>query len=396
MRLCYPLFVSALLAGSARETVSETLSAINIAITSAPFTLWNTSDSHCERDGSPIDLPDTPARAYTDSEGRTVIVTVDSTSRLSAGPSLLNTTRDCKIVWNSTLSPNPALYSSDEFLDATWSFGNGTVVALLHDEFPGAKFGNCTHAGWPACWTVSLSLAISHDGGHSWEHALPPPANLVAAVPYRYEDSATIFGWGDTGGIVQDPRDGFFYATMYNRMDKGLQPRGTCVMRTRTLLDPSSWRGWNGSEFVVPFESAYDVAPGTEGRHVCSVLDADMFPPPCVMYGVTYSLYLEAFVATISCWPIAEPLPGNYSIYWSSSPDMIHWDGMRLLIQPDAPAHTNMITYPAFLDPDASARGDYNFASIGQNATLTYVRRTVNFYTYGAQLLGVNVSFSQS
>jgi len=114
------------------------------------------------------------------------------------------------------------------------------------------------------------------------------------------------------------------------------------------------------------------------------------------MYGVTWSLYLEAFVATLSCWPIAEPMRSNYTLFWSSSPDMIHWDGLHLLLQPDAPAHTNMITYPAFLDPFAPGRGDRNFASIDQSTTLTYVRRTVNFFTYGAQLLGVNVTFTKT
>lgn len=365
-------------------------------VTSRAFTLWNTSTSRCERDGSPIDLPDTPARAFVGADGRTVLVTVDSTSRLSAGPSLLATARDCAIVLNSTLSPDPAAYASDEFLDATWSFGNGTVVALLHDEYPGGKFANCTHEGWPACWTVSLSLGISVDGGRSWAHASPPPSNLVAAVPYEYEDSTTIFGWGDTGGIVRDPRDGFFYATAYNRMDKGLQKNGTCVMRTRTLLDASSWRGWDGAAFTVPFVSAYGLAPGAAAAHICSVLDPAVFPPPCVMYGVTWSTFLTAFVATISCWPIATPMPSNYTFFWSTSPDMIHWDGMRELLQPDAPPHTNMLTYPALLDAGAPARGDINYATIGETATLTYVRRTENFWTYGAQLMGVNVSFIAS
>lgn len=367
-------------------------------ITSQPFTLWNTTLSHCEKDGTPIDLPDTPARAFKGAGGHTYVVAVDSTSRLSVGPSVLNTTRDCSIVWNSTLSPNPAVYASDEFLDATWAFDNGTVVALLHDEYPGNKFtqdgANCTHKGWPSCWTVSLSLAVSQDGGRSWAHAAPPPANLVAAVPYPYEDSTTIFGWGDTGGIVRDPRDGMFYVAMYNRMSKGLQPNGTCIMRTHSLLDPTSWRGWDGQAFTVPFVSAYGLAPGSEAAHICTVLDPSMFPRPCVLYGVTWSTYLERFVATLSCWPIVEPMASNYTTYWSTSDDMIHWDGMRVLLQPDAPPHTNMITYPALVDSNAPARGDLNYATIGQTATLTYVRRTVNFFTYGAQLMGVNVSFA--
>ena len=41
------------------------------AAASQPFVLWNTSVSNCQRDGSPIDLPDTPARAFVGAGGRT-------------------------------------------------------------------------------------------------------------------------------------------------------------------------------------------------------------------------------------------------------------------------------------------------------------------------------------
>jgi hypothetical protein len=83
---------------------------------------------------------------------------------------------------------------------------------------------------------VSLSLAVSSDWGRSWAHASPPPSNLVAAVPYRYEDSTTIFGWGDMGGITRGP-DGFFYVAMYNRMDKESSVAGGHVPTIRMLLN---------------------------------------------------------------------------------------------------------------------------------------------------------------
>jgi hypothetical protein len=80
------------------------------------FTLWNTLNSSCEKKFGPIDLPDTPTRAFLDERGATVLVSVDSTSRLSFGPSLLNTTRDCAIVVNSTLSDDPSVYATDDGL----------------------------------------------------------------------------------------------------------------------------------------------------------------------------------------------------------------------------------------------------------------------------------------
>ena len=37
-------------------------------------------------------------------------------------------------------------------------------------------------------------------------------------------------------------------------------------MRSNSLLDPRSWRGWSGSDFSVSFVSAYTLAPGDQGK----------------------------------------------------------------------------------------------------------------------------------
>lgn len=352
--------------------------------TSGVFTIWTTLNSSCEKRDGIVDLPDTPARGFVDDLGRTVLVAVDSTSRLSFGPSILNTTRDCRIVWNSTASPDPSLYSTnDGFLDATHSFGNGTVVALLHDEYPGMNYHNCnaTPPTWPYCWMVSVSLAISNDFGRTWAHASPPPSNLVAALPYPYESSHTIFGWGDTGGITPHPTDGFYYVAMNNRMTKGLQSNGTCVMRSNALLDPRSWRGWGGDArgFAVPFVSAYTMPPGTEAEHICTVLDP-FIGSPCTVLGTTFSTYLNRFVATMGCWADAQPGQGSPSFYWATSADFAHWEDVRVIYTPPPMAHTQFFLYPALLDPDAPSRGDQNYMTIGQNAVLTFVQVTNNFY----------------
>lgn len=376
--------------------VAASAAAPTATLVGAPFVLWDTRNSSCEKRFGPIDLPDTPARAFLDSTGATVLVTVDSTSRLSRGPTLLSTTRDCAIVINSTLSPDPSTYATDDgFLDATFSFGNGTVVGLLHDEYPGMNFNNCniTPFKWPGCWTVSLSLALSQDWGRTWARAAPPPANLVAAVPYPYESTRTIFGWGDSGGITPHPTDGFYYVAMNNRMSKGLQSNGTCVMRSNSLLDPRSWRGWDGAGFTVPFASAYTLPPGTEAAHVCTVLEP-FIGSPCTVLGTTYSAHLGAFVATLGCWPDAQPGPIDNTFYWSTSADFAHWSTPRPLFTPAASPGTQFYLYPALLDADAPSRGDQSYATIGRTATLTYVRVTDNFYTEGRQLMGQNVSFS--
>ena len=163
------------------------------------------------------------------------------------------------------------------------------------------NYHSCANATYLFCWTVSMTLAVSHDWGYTWAHALPPPHHLVATSPYRYNGSAMVLnaGWGDSSGIVKSPIDGYFYTVVHNRFPQGLQSNGSCVIRTSTLANPSSWRGWDGQQFSVPFASPY-TAKGRHSApedHVCTVLALD----DCVVLGVVFSTYLESFVASMAC-----------------------------------------------------------------------------------------------
>ena len=182
---------------------------------------------------------------------------------------------------------------------------------------------------------------------------------------------------------------------MNNRMAIGLQENGTCVMRTNALLDPRSWRAWGGAAFSVPLVSAYTLEPGEEAAHVCTVLEP-FLPSPCTALGTTYSVFLRAFVATLSCWHDAQPGPNDPRFYWATSVDFVHWAPAQVLFTPPSLPNTQFYLYPALLDPDAPARGDLNFNSIGDRAVLTYVRVTNNFYTEGRQLMGQAMVFSSS
>ena len=93
-----------------------------------------------------------------------------------SGPTLLNQTRECTYEFNKAGDPDPAHFASNEFLDSSFAFENGTVVSLLHTEYPGNNYNHtgpgaphCT-AGlkYPACWDVSIGLGVSHDWGKTW------------------------------------------------------------------------------------------------------------------------------------------------------------------------------------------------------------------------------------
>eukprot|EP00038_Savillea_parva_P029878 m.74087 g.74087 ORF g.74087 m.74087 type:complete len:431 (-) comp8885_c0_seq2:79-1371(-) len=362
------------------------------------FVVWDTRNTACEKDGSPIDLPDTPPNAFVtgkDLSGPIRLFSADTTTRVSAGPSILNIKRDCTIVLNSTLSPSAAMYATDEFIDATYAFDNGTVYALLHVEYPGMKFGLCPpNTTYPNCWTVAMTLAVSHDWGQTWGHALPPPHHMVAAPPYKYIGSTTTLnaGWGDSGGMVRSPTDGYFYAIVHNRFPEGVQQNGSCVMRTDSLVDPRSWRGWDGSAFTIPFASPYasDSHGYDPAKHACTVLDL----PDCVVLGTVWSTYLEMFVASMTCGT-TNGGDGGSAFYYATSKDMVHWSTPDVLFNPPFFHDDTFFSYPKLMDADAPSRGDRNFETIGQTATLFYVSVTHNFFTEGRQLYAVNITFDK-
>ena len=80
-------------------------------------------------------------------------------------------------------------------------------------------------AGYPHCWTVTVGLAVSHDWGKTWTHAAPPPGHLVAAVPYRYNQTQLASGWGDPSNILRHPSDGYYYVYCTSRLAPSCRDR---------------------------------------------------------------------------------------------------------------------------------------------------------------------------
>jgi hypothetical protein len=293
----------------------------------------------------PGHVPDIPARAFITAAAapaggqRAVKMIVGSTSYFPmSGPSPLNQSRSCECSFNKTADPNPADYAANEYLDSPVAFSNGTVVSLVHTEFPGNKYNlsggpaqpYCTVSGYPTCWTVSIGLAVSHDGGATFEHARPPPHHLVASVPYRYNQSQLASGWGDPSNILRHPTDGYYYAAIWNRHQVGAQAPGICMMRTRELLDPSSWRAWDGSAYSVSFADAYTLPTTADPRdHVCEVtnLPAGSVEDGCAAHGLFWSEYLHLFVATLGCDQARTPI-----FKLATSDDLINWSAAQPLL----------------------------------------------------------------
>ena len=375
-----------------------------------PISIWNSIDTwhNCHL----LDVPDIPTRAFAvvkndslnqNNRNSTTTTTIihmmqGSTSfHLMTGPTLWNVSRECEATRNSTQHPEPSMFAGDEYLDSTFLLDkNGTVVALVHTEYPGNRYDNCNlttnNTGnyvYPYCWTVSLGLMVSHDFGYTWKHARPPPHHLVATVPYKYNSNQLASGWGDPTNIVF--HDNYYYVAMWNRNQVGLQKPGVCMMRTADLMDPSSWRAWNGSHYSVAFTSPYSHDFGVDGwdpaDHICTVLswsenveisnNHPLDPTQCNPFGLTWYPAREIFVMTWAC------MGGTGPFYWSYTrdlEDLIHkWSipqsfyGQKDL--PDAlQRRVTSMHYPSLLDASAPAvLDDPNYSTIGNYPHLFWV-----------------------
>jgi len=358
-----------------------------------PIDVWDSVDTwkRCKI----VDVPDIPARIYVEGEDKIHMIEGSTHFYPMLGNSIFNFTRSCKPAWNMTGDGDPAMFSANEFLDSAIAFSNGTVVALIHTEFPGNRYNMCNSTAYPLCWTVSIGLAISSDHGLSWSHARPPPNHLMAAVPYVYDETQLAYGWGDPSNIVLNPKDGYYYVAMWNRNQIGKQKSGICIARTRELLDPSSWKGWDGRGFSTTFVSPYSMDPkAPKDQHICTVIEN--IPTLCAALSMVWSVYLEKFVMTIGCFDEL-----SKSFYISTSDDLIHWTPMRPFFDADMvpPRVKKMITsisYPSLLDPLAfSSRGDRNFYTIGKEPYLFWVSLGHSPYTDGRHLWASPMRFNR-
>ena len=383
---------------SSNDNDSNTL---NITVIGKPINVWSSIDTLHKCNGI-IDVPDIPVRVFADGKGKVVHMIDGSTHyRKMYGSTIFNVTRDCDISWDMTGNNDPAMYAANEFLDSTFAFHNGTVVSLIHNEYPGNNYNNCIGQAYPYCWQVSISLAVSYDYGNTWQHALEPPNNLVAAVPYKY-DNGTLHqpanGWGDPSDIIYNPHDNFYYFAIWNRNTVGKQQPGTCIVRSNDLMDPKSWKGYGGDGvYNITFISPYGEEPIKDiNQHLCTVIPN--IKTECTIFGLKYSTLLQKFVGTIGC------ISGYRSRYFyiSTSNDMIQWTNMepfysREDLPDDVWKVTTSIHYPTIIDPkkpksttngadDDEDCDDLNYQTIGSTPYLFWVSFGHNPHTDGRNL----------
>lgn len=344
---------------------------------------------------SPIDIPDTSARAFRDAQGQVHLVASHYVTRAMVGPSLDAVRHDCRLLMKSDLDGDPARFNDREWITAPWTPDGRTVYALVHNEHQGDKHaGQCPSGVYQKCWYNSITWAESTDGGRTFRQP-PPPHHLIAAVPYRYQPDAGPVGLFQPSNIVHRSDDGHWYALIHAAAF-GEQREGTCVMRTTNLRDPRSWRAWDGSGYRVRFANPYE-SSGTGGR-ICRPVS---FPEIVGMtHSLTYNTYLDKYVLVS---PSSREGAGRRGVvpgfYYSTSDDLIDWSPRQLireatLVTSFECGDPNPVFFPSLLDPESPSR---NFETTGRRPYLYFTRfhyKDCNS-TLNRDLVRVRVRFSK-
>jgi hypothetical protein len=364
--LRWGLFAAAALIGVIGP-LGAPLAYADVRISGPEKVVFDWSTQRCE-DWS---IPDAPARAFRSSDGRVHLWLSHFQTRSMIGSDFDHLQIDCRINFEGLSSSDPAMYSDRQWLTAPYTLDGRNVYALVHSEYQGWRFGLCPSSQVNACWYNSIRFARSTDGGDTFREGFAPQ-DLVATIPIPYAAGAGLAGMFQPSNIVKSPKDGYYYA-MARVITPGNLVRGSCVMRTKNLPDPKTWRGWNGSRFSVSFVDPYREVIEPASDHLCMPVAPAQIQE--MIESLTYNTYLRRFLLVGQAVNVEN---GSlvWGFYYSTSSDLIHWSQRQLLMPATFRWSTSCptqepITNPALIDHSSTSR---SFETTSQGAYLYYTR----------------------
>jgi hypothetical protein len=330
------------------------------------------------------DVPDSPPDAVRAANGEIVLFNSNApTNYVSRGADFNTLEHVCDPpALVSAGLPTPESYENQEWLWSPYREGENWHV-LIHNEFHDAEAPTC-NPGDPTsgnpCWYNSITYAVSTDDARSFVKP-GAPAHVVAPAPSAWSaplpgtppgfDGNYLEGYLQPSSIVRGPDD-YYYVMVLAHPSYRVNYGGACVMRTRTLNDPASWRAWDGNGFDLALTSPY--VTGSQSS-VC------YFVANQLTDNLTYNTYLDRYML-LSTAIIDADGQQECGILLSLSLDLIHWSEAQLLapaqlvwceMDPQTPGllDPEIIAYPTIIDHEDST---INFERPGRTAYLYYTR----------------------
>ncbi len=325
-----------------------------------------------------IDIPDAPTRIFRDATGVLNLMASHYTSWRMTGTNFSSLTKDCTPVMNSDLDTDPSKFNNQEWISSTYTEDGINVHALIHDEY--VPCGN-----WNNCWYNGITYASSVNGGQTYTHTTAP-SNLVAASPYQspYPTVHTAFGVFGGSNIIK--KDGYYYVMLHLEAHL-LQEWGVGVIRTNNLSDPTSWRGWDGTDYTVSFVNPYTATGYNAADKVLAPVSRDRIAKMCA--SLTYNTYFGKYMVVDYTNSVVNGVM-TYGFFYSLSDDLINWSYPRLILQTTSTWAAGGSNYASIVDHNDVTR---NFEQPGQTCFMYYTKW--NSGTYDRDLVRVPVTFNK-
>ena len=344
--------------------------------------VFTTPHDSCEAN----DIPDAMARAFRDSTGTIHFVTASTDLYASLGPTLDSLKRSCEAAYHSANDTNPADFNDQAWIDSFYTLDGLNIAGLTHTEYHGwAIQGEChitNGSQYSACEYDSDTYHFSKDGGYHF-HSLDPPGNFLAGVPYKYVIDDGPIGYSVDTNIISF--GGWYYAVAtswtWPPNCSGTTGPNRCItsggapLRTQDVFDPSSWRGWDGTDFSLTFVDPYPGPVSHPLQHVYTPVRYMGFVNAINLYNAGGQ---EIVVATL--WDYWDNELGPPGMYLTTSTDLVNWTKPTLVVTvkdllAQDPKGSWLYAYFSLLDPAAP---DMNFSMIGDHPYLYYVRLNNN------------------
>ncbi len=336
---------------------------------------WTTDQ--CEE----VDIPDAPARAFRDADGKVQLIATHYINRRMIGDNLNVVQRDCYVIMDSDQDSDPSKYNDHEWLIAPYTLDGTTIYSLVHNEYQGNS------------WYNAITFATSTDKGVTYTHD-SSPNHLVASIPYVYDSDAGPHGVFGGSNIILNPNDGYYYV-LFQVEAYELQDWGVAVARTQTLDDPTSWRAWDGSGFNVQFINPYLNPDADPADHIVQPVSRDHIDK--MQSSITYNTFFNKFVL-VGPHVGDDPLTGElvYGFFYSLSDDLINWSRAQIIKEAKlwwTPwLSGDAFHYPALIDTSDTTR---NFEVTDQQAYLYYTRQHEGT-TYDRDLVRIPIEFTRT
>jgi hypothetical protein len=310
-------------------------------------TVFNHTTDGC----GPNDQPDTSAHAFRSADGTVNLTGNDWPGNYrSTGSSLDSVQRICAATYVSAGDAALGDYKYHEWLFFGYTPDGTTVYGLTHNEWYPDLNGSCPS---PTNSVVgAITLLISTDGGASYAH----PTTYIVGPTVAWNNfscAGTAYGDWNVSNIITKG-DGYYYALYTSLSPPGSSAQsGTCIMRTATLANASSWQTWTTGGSWQPLSATTQCGP-------LPGLDSWVGTVP---ESVKYSTYLNAYVALA--------INNDTHVMYSTSQDLLNWSAPQTILALSQ-SQVNGLTlyYGSLLDPADTSR---NFDNIGQQPYLYLV-----------------------